>query len=155
MKRIGTTVCLLLASVCVAFAQQSIVDHLTSHRPGEGTVTLVQDAVLSALLDHTATTSVATESDSQNTVKASGFRVQVFAGNNSRTSRGEAHAMAEKVKELFPELSVYTHFVNPRWLCRVGDFRSIEEADAAMRKLKATGSFHEVSIVRETVNIHY
>jgi outer membrane protein assembly factor BamA len=38
-------------------------------------------------------------------------------------------------------------------LCRVGDFRSIEEADAAMRRLKATGVFKEVSIVREQINI--
>jgi hypothetical protein len=35
----------------------------------------------------------------------------------------------------------------------VGDFRSIEEADAAMRRLKATGVFKEVSIVREQINI--
>ena len=41
----------------------------------------------------------------------------------------------------------------PRWLCRVGDFRSIEEADAMMRRLKATGVFKEVSIVRDQINI--
>jgi outer membrane protein assembly factor BamA len=38
-------------------------------------------------------------------------------------------------------------------LCRVGDYRSIEEADASMRRLKATGKFKEVSIVREQINI--
>ena len=60
---------------------------------------------------------------------------------------------AESVKEEFPELPVYAYFQPPRWLCRVGDFRSIEEADATMRSLKATGVFKEVSIVREQINI--
>ena len=50
-------------------------------------------------------------------------------------------------------VSVYTSFISPRWLCRVGDFRSIEEADAMMRRLKATGMFKEVSIVRDQINI--
>jgi homoserine O-acetyltransferase len=53
----------------------------------------------------------------------------------------------------FPELTIYTSFNPPRWLCRVGDFRSIEEADAMMRRLKATGMFKEVSIVRDQINI--
>ena len=53
----------------------------------------------------------------------------------------------------FPELTIYTSFNPPRWLCRVGDFRSIEEADAMMRKLKATGVFKEVSIVKDQINI--
>jgi hypothetical protein len=38
-------------------------------------------------------------------------------------------------------------------LCRVGDFRTIEEADATMRQLRSTGVFKEVSIVKEQVNI--
>ena len=46
-----------------------------------------------------------------------------------------------------------TFFTSPRWLCRVGDFRSIEEADAMMRKLRATGIFREVSIVKDQINI--
>ena len=61
--------------------------------------------------------------------------------------------MAEKVKKLFPELDVYTQFVSPRWLCRVGDYRSIEEAEAVMRQLKEAGNFKEVSIVRSLVKL--
>ena len=56
-------------------------------------------------------------------------------------------------KEEFPEMPVYTYFQPPRWLCRVGDFKSIEEAHVAMRKLKSTGNFKEVAIVREQINI--
>ena len=54
---------------------------------------------------------------------------------------------------VFPELPVYTLFVSPRWLCRIGDFRSIEEADAMMRQLEETGAFKEITIVREQINI--
>ena len=76
-----------------------------------------------------------------------------LSGNNSRVARNEANNVAAKVKEEFPDMPVYAYFQPPRWLCRVGDFRSIEEADAAMRRLKATGVFKEVSIVREQINI--
>jgi len=155
IKRIAATACVLLASVCGVFAQQSIVDDLKTHRPGEGEVTLVQDAALTNLLGKPVTSLASGDAENKTTLKVNGYRVQVYAGNNSRSARNEANAMADKVKELFPELVVYTHFVNPRWLCRVGDFCSIEEADAVMRKLKATGSFREVSIVRGQVNIHY
>ena len=50
-------------------------------------------------------------------------------------------------------MPVYTFFQPPRWLCRVGDYKSIEEAHVAMRLLKETGAFKEVAIVREQINI--
>ncbi len=51
-------------------------------------------------------------------------------------------------------MPVYTYFQPPRWLCRVGDFKSIEEAHVAMRQLKASGTFKEVSIVREQMPVY-
>lgn len=136
----------------VAWAQADIVSELTRKKPGEGTVVLHQDVRLKALLQ--ADAPVAAEGEAR-VAKIAGFRVQVYAGNNSRQARNEANLMASKVNTAFPELQVYTHFVNPRWLCQVGDFRSIEEADVVMRKLKATGEFKEVSIVRAQINIPY
>lgn len=86
-------------------------------------------------------------------IKSSGYRIQAYAGNNTRQAKNEAYAVATRIKEYFPELTVYTSFNPPRWLCRAGDFRSIEEADAMMRQLRATGVFKEVSIVKEQINI--
>ena len=86
-------------------------------------------------------------------LKAAGFRIQAYAGNNTREAKNDAYRVASRIKEYFPELTIYTSFNPPRWLCRVGDFRSIEEADAMMRKLKATGVFKEVSIVKDQINI--
>lgn len=133
-----------------AFAQQNIVESLQSNRAGEGTVTIHQDPKITGLI---GTIYVRPIEGEQKTLKARGYRVQVYAGNNSRVARNEANDMATKVKEEFPDMPVYAYFQPPRWLCRVGDFRSIEEADAAMRRLKATGVFKEVSIVREQINI--
>ena len=131
--------------------RKSIVDELRVIRQGQGQVVIHQDARIDSLLGvKFEKTSNSTDS---NILKARGYRVQVFAGNNSRLARQEANEIAEEIREEFPELSVYVFFQPPRWLCRVGDYRSIEEADAVMRRLKATGKFKEVSIVREQINI--
>lgn len=133
------------------FAQRNIVSELQRNVAGQGTITVHQDDKISALLGEVY---VKQEGDEEPKVlKARGFRVQVYAGNNSRMARQEANDVAEKLKKEFPELPVYAYFQPPRWLCRVGDYRSIEEADAAMRRLKSTGKFKEVSIVREQINI--
>lgn len=134
-----------------AFAQQNIVESLQRNRVGEGTVTIHQDPKITGLIGTIYTKS--TVGGEQKTLKSRGYRVQVYAGNNSRVARNEANNIAAKVKGEFPDMPVYAFFQPPRWLCRVGDFRSIEEADAAMRRLKATGIFKEVSIVREQINI--
>ena len=127
---------IFLLSVTAASAQRNIVESLQTDRPGQGKVTVHQDAGITALIGSRYVKATATEA--QRTLKSRGFRVQVYAGNNSRQARNEP---------------VYTYFQPPRWLCRVGDFKSIEEAHVAMRKLKSTGNFKEVAIVREQINI--
>ena len=132
-------------------AQKSIVDELQKNRVGQGTVTIHQDARISALL---GSAYVRGENETEPKVlKMRGYRVQVYAGNNSRIARKEANEVADQIKQEFPDLSVYAFFLPPRWLCRVGDYKSIEEADATMRRLKTSGKFKEVSIVREQINI--
>ena len=145
---------LLLVGLCFgisASAQVNIVDELQKERVGQGTVTVHQDAAISALLGSVYVKDV--NETEPKVLKSRGYRVQVYAGNNSRVARQEANDMAELIKTEFPELPVYAFFQPPRWLCRVGDYRSIEEADASMRRLRATGKFKEVSIVREQINI--
>ena len=145
---------LLLIGLCLglsASAQTNIVENLKTNRVGQGIVTIHQDDKISALL---GAAYVKSEDETEPKVlKARGYRVQVYAGNNSRIARQEANDVAEQIRMEFPELPVYAFFQPPRWLCRVGDYRSIEEADASMRRLKATGKFKEVSIVREQINI--
>ncbi len=140
---------LLLFSVSAMYAQRTIVESLEARRAGEGTVSVHEEPYIASLIGLRYTGNAS----SPQTLKARGFRVQVYAGNNSRVARNEAQRVADKVKETFPEMPVYTYFQPPRWLCRVGDFKSIEEAHVAMRKLKGSGEFKEVAIVREQINI--
>ena len=143
---------LLLFAVVVSsmMSAQNIVKSLESNVPGEGKVVIYQDAAIEALLgaEHTFE-----GNESRRVLKSTGYRVQVYAGSNSRVARNEATQVGERVKGYFPEVSVYTFFASPRWLTRIGDFRSIEEADAMMRKLKSTGIFKEVAIVKDNINI--
>ena len=140
---------LLLFAFTGIVRAQNIVKSLERYVPGQGKVTIHQDPRIEALL---GTEYVAT--GEQTILKSPGYRVQVYAGNNSRTARNEATNMASKSeRNIFRIWKTYAFFTSPRWLCRVGDFRSIEEADAMMRKLRATGVFKEVSIVKDQINI--
>ncbi len=145
---------LFLCALSVAYASaqnNSILQSLQRDVPGQGKVTIHQDARIAALVGSDA---VPVGADGTRMLKKSGYRVQVYAGNNTRAAKNKAHEMGVRVKELFPDLPVYTSFNPPRWLCRAGDFSSIEEADAVMRQLRALGGdFKAVSIVREQINI--
>ena len=138
-------------SLCTFAQRKSIVDELRVVRQGQGQVVIRQDARIDSLLG-TKFVKAAGSTES-NVLKARGYRVQVYAGNSSRVSRDEANEIAEQLKKEYPDLPVYTFFRSPRWLCRVGDYRSVEEADAAMRLLKNSSKFKEVSVVREQINI--
>ena len=141
-------VCFVFATFSVA--QNNIVKSLERNVPGQGKVTIHQDARIAALIGMEAVPTVGT--DEPRTIKSSGYRIQVYAGNNTRQAKNEAYAVAARIKEYFPDLTVYTSFNPPRWLCRAGDYRSLEEADAMMRRLRATGGWTEGSIVREIVS---
>ena len=130
-------------------AQRTIIESLQSPHPGFGTITLHQDDSITRLLGP------AYQPGTHKVTKLRGFRVQVYVGNNTKQARSDAYATAMKVKELFPDVPVYTFFQPPRWLCRVGDFRTIEEADAMMRQLKRSGQVKELSIVREQISINF
>lgn len=82
--------------------------------------------------------------------KIRGFRVQVYAGDNTRKARQQAQSIAVQVKSYFPELAVYAHFVSPRWVCRVGDFRTYNEAQTYLRKIRAK-KYRESLIVKTTI----
>lgn len=149
MKKSGLLLIVCFVFATFSIAQNNIVKSLERNVPGQGKVTIHQDARIAALIGMVTTVGT----DEQGVIKSSGYRIQVYAGNNTRQAKNEAYAVATRIKEYFPDLTVYTFFNPPRWLCRAGDYRSIEEADAMMRRLRATGVFKEVSIVREQINI--
>lgn len=142
----------LLFGFLPACAQKTIFDNLDKQEVGQGTVVVYQDSRLKALVGNVRSYAEM-QGTQKSALKVQGFRVQVYAGNNSQQARTEANNMAKRVKDVFPEWDVYAQFISPRWVCRVGDFRSIEEADAVMRQLKATGDFKELAIVRSVIKL--
>ncbi len=85
-------------------------------------------------------------------VRMNGFRVQVYAGGNSREAKRRAYQMEGQVKNLFPDQPVYTRFVPPRWICHVGDFQTREEALELLEDLRKTGRFPEAITVKCKIN---
>jgi hypothetical protein len=85
-------------------------------------------------------------------VRINGFRVQLYSGGNSRMDKMRAQGMAQSAKSMFTQSSVYTQFISPHWVCRMGDFKTHAEAVTVLREVRATGRFPEAVIVRCKVN---
>ena len=77
--------------------------------------------------------------------------ILMYLGGNSRQSKNEATQMGARVKGIYGNVNVYTHFVSPHWICRVGDFKTYEEANEILRHLKETGRFNEATIVKSKI----
>lgn len=86
--------------------------------------------------------------------KVNGYRVQVLSGGNSRADKNRVQQAGNDVKAVFPELPVYVHFYSPRWICRVGNFRTYEEASHVLTQLKKLG-FKEACIVSGKITVAY
>ncbi len=155
------------------FAQtQPFTERLQKAVSGQGTVRLHQDADIVALVNGTArrsvttTRSLLTSTDSLlsandsllmgtgRKVRMNGYRVQVYAGGNSRDAKRRAYQVEALVKKLFPEQPVYTRFVSPRWICHVGDFKTRAEALRLLKDMRRTGKFSEAITVRCKINAY-
>lgn len=90
---------------------------------------------------------------SRRRMRVPGFRVQVYYGGNDQKSKLQARSMAERAKIWFEELSVYTQFSSPHWICRVGDFRTREEAMEVLQAMRESGRFPRAIIVKTKINI--
>ena len=86
--------------------------------------------------------------------KINGFRVQVFAGGNSRNDRVKAERTGNEIKSLFPGEPVYVHFYSPRWICRMGNYRTYEEAHAILRSVRELG-YQSAIIVKGKITVQY
>lgn len=87
-------------------------------------------------------------------VKVAGYRVQVFAGGNTRNDRVKAERIGSEIKSLFPGVPVYVHFYSPRWICRMGNYRTYEEAHAVLERVKNNG-YQSAIIVKGKIIVQY
>ncbi len=88
----------------------------------------------------------------RNGYKVNGYRIQVFQGGNTREDRAKAQQVGNNVKALYPEQPVYVHFYSPRWTCRVGNFRTYEEASHILQGLKNAG-FQQATILKGKITV--
>lgn len=86
--------------------------------------------------------------------KVNGYRVQVYAGGNSRDSRMKAEKTGREINSLFPGEPVYVHFYSPRWICRMGNYRTYEEAHQILNAVKKMG-YQSAIIVKGKITVPY
>ena len=87
-------------------------------------------------------------------VKVTGYRVQVFAGGNKRTDRQQAERISREIKMHYANVPVYVHFYSPRWICRVGNYRTYEEAHQMLSSLRNLG-YNQATIVKGKITVAY
>lgn len=91
----------------------------------------------------------------EQTGKAAGYRVQVFSDNNPRTSKNEARTKEKAILAEFPQYATYVSYNSPYWRLKVGDFKSVDEAEAVADELKRSFPSYarEIRVVRDRVNV--
>ncbi|MBR6456482.1 MAG: SPOR domain-containing protein [Prevotella sp.] len=90
----------------------------------------------------------------RNGYKTTGFRVQAFAGGNSREDKRKAEEARDKIKRAYPSEPVYVHFYSPRWTCRVGNYRTQEEANRMLRNIRNLG-YRQAVVVKGKITVQY
>lgn len=89
-----------------------------------------------------------------NSYKVNGYRVQAFAGGNTRADKQKAQRIGNAIKDSYPDEPVYVHFYSPRWICRVGNYRTYEEAHKMLLALRDLG-YKQAIIVKGKITVQY
>lgn len=147
MKRLFLFIPMLLC-VLVAGAQSNIVQELNRDVDGMGTVRINQPGKLLDLMGSMVQVN-------GRAPQIEGYRVLVYSGNNSAQARDEANRMAEYMRENYPGAEVYVVFEPPVRACLYGDYRTREEAEAVMYRLRATRKFKEIAVRKSLINLPY
>lgn len=138
---------ILFASCSVVWVPAAVAD---SEAPGlvkqiyeesEGEVTIEIPAELLEKIMLNPETPKKTGNESQHNTgnRAGGYRIQVFSdGRNQHSLEARAKARGSAIIARFPKYrgQVYTQSSSPNWYTRIGNFRSQQEANAALEELR-------------------
>lgn len=88
-------------------------------------------------------------------VTSNGYRVQVFSSNVPRTAKNEAFNIEREIQDRFPNLAIYVNYISPFWKVRVGDFKTMQEAQSLREQLISAfpNLRSETYIVKEQINV--
>lgn len=141
-------------------AQADAVSPICEELRNTGNVTLRHDPLLEELLGrnskvYNAASHLQFNRAGERVIIASGYRVRVYSGNNQTTSKNEAFSIEEELKHYIPELETYVLFKTPNWRLLVGNYRTQEEATAALRSLKKKFPIYgrEMFVVKDDIEI--
>lgn len=90
----------------------------------------------------------------RNSYKTKGYRVQIYSGGNSRMDRMKAETAGATMKSNFPNEPIYVHFYSPSWKCRMGNYKSLDEARRILKQVKALG-YPQACIVKGQISVQY
>ncbi|WP_411274839.1 SPOR domain-containing protein [Daejeonella sp.] len=110
----------------------------------KGRVIVIKDPQIDSLIAKRLALSRA--STSGNSVTILGFRVQIFSG----LAREDAYIVQTKFKSLYPNITSYVSYTQPNYRVRVGDFRTMLEAQKFMNSLQK--QYSSLFIFAERIN---
>ena len=124
---------------------------MTAVKAKETTVSPVKEAMVSQSQQNQqeADTTLITP---KRVFKTVGYRVQVMAGGNTRRDRQRAEQAGRSLRTLFPGEEVYVHFYSPRWICRLGNYRTYEEAHEKMLEVRKLG-YDAATVVKGKITV--
>lgn len=155
MNRLLTLIACALAAIYFSAQEPADSTTIADHINASGRATVVHPAKLNARLIPKAASAAPenTGDDKPASAAVGGYRIQLYSGNNARTAKNNASGRANRVNDQFPEYVTYITFDAPYWRLRVGDFRSYEDASAALARIKAAMPEYarEMRIVRDKI----
>ncbi|MDR0542619.1 MAG: SPOR domain-containing protein [Dysgonamonadaceae bacterium] len=132
MKKLFTISFLFCGLSAQVFAQSTIMDSLQEDVPGQGVVRVESPDAVNRLVGRRSEPSLAGNVEY---IKVAGYRVQVFAGNQQRSSKAEVFQRQQTFNEAFPDIPAYVTYNAPYWRLRVGDCLTYEEAYLLMKRI--------------------
>jgi hypothetical protein len=149
-------IALLSRSLCAQSPYFSIFDLFEKFpASGEGRVVVHQPEAVKQLVGTCIDSENIDVLNGKTYLVTRGFRVQVYSGNNQRTSQDEAFEKQAKIKELYADVETYVTYKAPFWILHVGDYRSFEEAAYLYRSLKEVfpQNRNEIKIVEDDIRL--
>ena len=102
MKKSGLLIFLLLFTALASAQQRTLVQELERDVPGKGKIRVERDERTDSLIGTVSDAMLGTK------IKAMGYRIQVFAGNNTRASKEKANEVDKYLRSKYPDMPVYT-----------------------------------------------
>lgn len=170
-KTVYILFCLL--SVCLYTNAQSvfIIDDLNTTKAGQGKVVIYQDEAIKNMVgrpiaSHNVASATASndlqlsstkeaDTSAKTYIRARGYRIQVYSGNDQRRSKNEAQARRNEILSAYPNMDVSISYNSPVWKVKAGNFKTQEQAAAALNEMKSEfpAFGREMHVISDVVNI--